>query len=205
MADLKIGNIVSPKGASMLFGLNSTEDFLNIQTPNEHTYSPYEFIYVEENDDETIPASQIIWTVTNGEKTVQMGLDELLAETQGIDTNLTNHIEDEERHITSEEREKWNNSSPKKTTIMIPIAAWQENDINDLTATINSLEVTSNTMIDVLYSSDSIELMNNSGATTLYIENDNGVLTAHLIGGDIPTIDGIISVKYYEIQEVGGE
>lgn len=62
MADfLKLGNIVSPNGASVIYGAESTEDHLNIETTNSETYNPYSIVIVEEDTDENIPADQITY------------------------------------------------------------------------------------------------------------------------------------------------
>lgn len=62
MADfLKLGNIVSPNGASVIYGAESTEDHLNIETTNSETYNPYSIVIVEEDTDETIPADQVTY------------------------------------------------------------------------------------------------------------------------------------------------
>lgn len=62
MADiLKLGNIVSPNGASIIFGAESTEDHLNIETTNSETYNPYSIVIVEEDTDDTIPADQVTY------------------------------------------------------------------------------------------------------------------------------------------------
>lgn len=63
MADfLKLGNIVSPNGASIIFGAESTEDKRDIQVTNSETYQPYDIVIVEEDTDEIIPAEQISYT-----------------------------------------------------------------------------------------------------------------------------------------------
>ena len=60
MADLiKLGNIVSPNGASVIFGAESTQDGRGIATTNSDTYLPYDIVIVEEDTDETIPAHQV--------------------------------------------------------------------------------------------------------------------------------------------------
>ena len=60
MADfIKMGNIISPNGASVIFGSESTEDNKNIETVNSETYMPYDIVIVEEDVDETLPAEQI--------------------------------------------------------------------------------------------------------------------------------------------------
>ena len=49
------GNVVSPSGASMIFGATGNEDNTNIGTTNEDSYSPYSIVILEEDADETIP------------------------------------------------------------------------------------------------------------------------------------------------------
>ena len=60
MADfLKLGNIVSPNGASVIFGAESSDDAKSLKTTNSETYLPYDIVIVEEDPDEKIPATQI--------------------------------------------------------------------------------------------------------------------------------------------------
>lgn len=57
---LNDGNIISPKGASIIFGAESTQDHLDIAVRNQSTYAdPYSIVIVEEDTDETLPAEQI--------------------------------------------------------------------------------------------------------------------------------------------------
>lgn len=73
------GNIISPKGGSVIFGSEASDDLLSIKTENDQTWEPYTLVYVEEDEDETIPASQITYTggtnVTS--KNVQGALQEV--------------------------------------------------------------------------------------------------------------------------------
>ena len=59
---LKLGNIVSPNGASIIFGAESTDNNLDILTQNYDTYAPYNIVVVEEDDDESIPAEQVTFS-----------------------------------------------------------------------------------------------------------------------------------------------
>lgn len=55
-----IGNIVSPNGASVIFGAETDEDnAIDITHANQHTFNPYNIVIVEEDTDETLPADQI--------------------------------------------------------------------------------------------------------------------------------------------------
>lgn len=56
------GNVVSPSGASMIFGATGNEDNTNIGTTNEDSYSPYSIVILEEDADETIPGEQITFS-----------------------------------------------------------------------------------------------------------------------------------------------
>lgn len=56
------GNVVSPSGASMIFGATGNEDNTNIGTTNEDSYSPYSIVILEEDADETIPGEQIVFS-----------------------------------------------------------------------------------------------------------------------------------------------
>lgn len=56
---INLGNIVSPNGASVIFGAESTQDKQGIEINNSDTYLPYNIVIVEEDTDETIPADMI--------------------------------------------------------------------------------------------------------------------------------------------------
>lgn len=82
MADvIKLGNIVSPNGASVIFGAESTQDNRGIEIVNTDTYLPYDIVIVEEDADETIPAEQITFSPDPGSaltgETVQNAINEL--------------------------------------------------------------------------------------------------------------------------------
>lgn len=62
---LNIGNLVTPKGASLLFGAETTPDNLEIIRDNEHTQNPYTII-IDEETDENIPADAISYTPPSG-------------------------------------------------------------------------------------------------------------------------------------------
>lgn len=67
MADfLKLGNIVSPNGASVIFGAESSDDAKSLKTTNSETYLPYDIVIVEEDTNETIPAMQVTYEPTSG-------------------------------------------------------------------------------------------------------------------------------------------
>lgn len=56
------GNVVSPSGASMIFGATGNEGNTDIGTTNEDSYSPYSIVFLEEDADETIPGEQITFS-----------------------------------------------------------------------------------------------------------------------------------------------
>lgn len=79
---LNIGNLVTPNGASMIFGAKTTDDGLNLETENSHTWEAYTIVIEEEEDtDEIIPATNIIYESVGGEglesTTVQDAITEL--------------------------------------------------------------------------------------------------------------------------------
>lgn len=85
MADfLKLGNIVSPNGASVIYGAESTEDHLNIETTNSETYKPYSIVIVEEDTDETIPAMQVTYDPPAGSAITSTDAQGAISELEGI-------------------------------------------------------------------------------------------------------------------------
>lgn len=75
-----IGNVVTPAGASAIFGVEATEDKKDILTPHTDTYSPYSIVYIEDDEEDTWPADQISYSPpgdSNFEATnVQEALDQ---------------------------------------------------------------------------------------------------------------------------------
>ncbi len=58
---LNIGNLVTPNGASLLFGAETTPNNLEIIRDNEHTWNPYTII-IDEEVDENISADTVNYT-----------------------------------------------------------------------------------------------------------------------------------------------
>jgi hypothetical protein len=58
---LNIGNLVTPNGASLIFGAKVEEDGLDLSAPNAHTWEPYTIIIEEEDEGELIPADAILY------------------------------------------------------------------------------------------------------------------------------------------------
>ena len=88
---VKVGNIVSPNGASVIFGAESTQNHRDIETLNSDTYLPYDIVIVEEDTDETLPADQITF-MPNGSlssTTVQGAISELDSSIYSIIPYLT--------------------------------------------------------------------------------------------------------------------
>ena len=78
---INIGNLVTPNGASMIFGAKTAEDGLSLDTENSHTWGAYNIVIEEEDIDENIPATQITYSPVSGEglesTTVQDAITEL--------------------------------------------------------------------------------------------------------------------------------
>ena len=62
---LNIGNLVTPNGASLLFGAETTPNNLEIIRDNEHTWNPYTII-IDEEIDENIAADTVDYTPPSG-------------------------------------------------------------------------------------------------------------------------------------------
>lgn len=78
---LRVGNITTPEGASIIFGSESTNDNQDILLTNEDTYNRYNIVVVEEDTDETLPAQQITFLPDVGSSltsnNVQTAINEL--------------------------------------------------------------------------------------------------------------------------------
>lgn len=83
MSNIIKGNVISPNGASIIFGAKTNEEnAINLTETNIDTYNnPYNIVIVEEDDDESIPAEQITFSPDPGSaltgETVQTAINEL--------------------------------------------------------------------------------------------------------------------------------
>lgn len=77
--NINFGNLVTPNGASLIFGEKSTEDANNLSIENAETWNPYNIIIDEENGEDIVTADTVVYD-SNGElnsSTVQGAIDEL--------------------------------------------------------------------------------------------------------------------------------
>ena len=76
--NLRLGNIVTPNGASLIFGSEYNENELVKVNANADTYNPYTIVVVEEEDD-LIPADDILYTngFTGEVQSVQEAIDDV--------------------------------------------------------------------------------------------------------------------------------
>ena len=58
---LNIGNLVTPNGASMIFGTEASNDGLTLKTEHDETWNPYTLV-IDEEIDENIPATMVDYT-----------------------------------------------------------------------------------------------------------------------------------------------
>lgn len=58
-ANINVGNVVSPSGASIIFGATSNDDNTSISTTNDDSYNPYNIIIIEEDENESIPGELV--------------------------------------------------------------------------------------------------------------------------------------------------
>ena len=70
------------------------------------------------------------------------------------------------------------------TTASIALSGvWSGNDPYTQTVTVTGYTVTANTRADIMADDSVVDQMVADGVDTIYIENDNGVLTAYAVGG----------------------
>lgn len=58
---INIGNLVTPNGASLIFGSEASNDALSLKTNHTETFNPYTIVIEEEDDGDTLPATQITY------------------------------------------------------------------------------------------------------------------------------------------------
>lgn len=58
---LNIGNLVTPNGASMIFGTEASDNALNLKTEHSETWNPYTIV-IDEEIDENVPADMVDYT-----------------------------------------------------------------------------------------------------------------------------------------------
>lgn len=58
---LNIGNLVTPNGASMIFGTEASDNALNLKTEHSETWNPYTIV-IDEEIDENVPANMVDYT-----------------------------------------------------------------------------------------------------------------------------------------------
>ena len=75
------------------------------------------------------------------------------------------------------------------TTMSVTFSGnWTGNDPYTQPVTVTGYTVTANTRADIMADDAVIDQMLNDGVDTIYIENDNGVLTAYAVGGKPSTV-----------------
>ena len=88
---LSYGNVVTPQGASLLFGKKGNAEYTDIAIENTETWNPYTIIFEEEEEISSIPASSITYAPTgNGNlssETVQEAISELDKEKTSVNIN----------------------------------------------------------------------------------------------------------------------
>lgn len=87
--------------------------------------------------------------------------------------------------------------TPKTASITLPYANWSGNSPWTQTVTISGATITANTKVDIQPDAAAYAGMINDGVIALFIENNNGTLTAYSIGV-VPTVNITIQVTYYE-------
>lgn len=79
------GNIISPNGASLLYGSQITEDGNNILiAENDRVLLPYNILIVDEDDDDTIPADNITYESASGSEITGTNLASVIPELESL-------------------------------------------------------------------------------------------------------------------------
>lgn len=81
--------------------------------------------------------------------------------------------------------------------LTIPYASWTGSGPYTQTITITGVTVTTKTKVDIQTDATAIAQLINDGVTALYIENNNGTLTAYAIGA-ATTANITVQISYYE-------
>lgn len=85
---------------------------------------------------------------------------------------------------------------PKTATITLS-TSWSGSDPYTQTVTISGATITANTKVDIQLGDSALAQLINDGVSAIYIENNNGTLTAHAVGGYNSTSISA-QVTYYE-------
>lgn len=92
--DIKNGNLITPKGASLIFGKEvKSDDKTELAQDNKYTYSPYTIVITEEDDDNNsyISASEINFNNDQSglsSTNVQGAIEEVKTSIDGLKTDL---------------------------------------------------------------------------------------------------------------------
>lgn len=187
------GNTTSPLGAHLrhVEGYDAENNLITGLDLND-----YDIVFVDEDEDETIPAEQIIVSYLGGTITAQNKFEEIDETTSTINSTLTSHIEDVDIHTSLLQKIKF-------TSLEVPPSAWlQETDTiwSILLSDIKTLSyVTEDTLVDILYTESAKKMLEESGMTTLYVDNRDGVLYLCLLGDSFttPSENTLINIRYY--------
>lgn len=188
------GNTTSPLGAHLRHAEGYDE---NTQTLTGLDLSDYDILFIDEDDDETIPASQIMVTQLGREISAQEKFEELDETDNQIVNALEVHTSNNDIHTSLVQKIKY-------ATLEVDPGLWEQESETIWSIPLDNIKKlpykTTNTLIDVLYSESAIKMLEESGMTTLYADNRNGKFYLCLVGDGFeePSEPTIINIKYYD-------
>ena len=86
-------------------------------------------------------------------------------------------------------------------TVTIPANAWSSAEPHAASITISGYDVTPSTRIDVACDYATLNALTNVGVSTLFVENDNGTLTAYSVGA-VPSSSVTVTALLYETDSI---
>lgn len=106
---LNLGNLVTPNGASLIFGQQSSTDAQNIQTANTDTWKPYNII-IDEEVDEDLTADMIEYSPTDSSQITSTNVQQAIIDLETI----IHQTADDMIPVTINE---WDSANTKNDTI----------------------------------------------------------------------------------------
>ena len=115
-----VGNIVSPNGASVIFGAEVDEsNAIDITLANSHTFNPYNIVIVDEDTDESMPADMITFSPNSGSALTSNNVQSAINELEQVVYSTTPSFSQEVWQLTEGASSQTLNNSYSAEAIMV--------------------------------------------------------------------------------------